>query len=114
MVTLAVLVGCVGEPSATRDVTGPETTTLDGAAPAPEVSEVPPAGPQTKCPVTGAPVDTKDPYVMYLDHEGKRIYFCTPNCADTFSTDPQKYLKRLKEMGVTLEDAPTATKNLGN
>lgn len=46
--------------------------------------------PQTVCPVMGGPVDKN----VYLDHQGKRIYFCCPACVPVFKKDPVKYLKK--------------------
>ena len=43
---------------------------------------------------------------FYTDYKGKRIYFCSKGCQEKFKTDPEKYIKRLKEKGVTFEDAP--------
>lgn len=40
---------------------------------------------------------------------GKRIYFCCPPCIQEFKRDPEKYMKKMKEQGVVLEDAPGAS-----
>lgn len=29
---------------------------------------------------------------IYVDHEGRRIYFCCPMCIDKFKADPAKYI----------------------
>jgi len=58
--------------------------------------------PQTVCPVMGGEID-KD---LYVDHDGKRVYFCCPACVEPFKKDPATYLKKLADAGVTLEDAP--------
>lgn len=58
--------------------------------------------PQEKCPVMGGTIN-KD---IYVDYQGKRIYFCCEACPKEFNKDPDKYMKKLKEQGVTLEDAP--------
>ena len=44
---------------------------------------------------------------IYSDYEGKRIYFCCPESREEFLKDPEKYINRFKELGVTLQDAPT-------
>ncbi|MBN2489853.1 MAG: efflux RND transporter periplasmic adaptor subunit [Planctomycetes bacterium] len=59
-------------------------------------------GPQTHCPVMGGAI-VRD---VFLDHEGKRIYFCCPPCIDKFKAAPEKYLAALRAAGVVLEDAP--------
>jgi len=58
---------------------------------------------QKKCPVMGGPIN-KD---IYVDYQGKRIYFCCPACPEEFKKDPDKYLKKLEAEGVILEKAPT-------
>ena len=58
--------------------------------------------PQTLCPVLGGNVDKK----VYVDYQGKRIYFCCQGCDAEFKKDPEKYLKKLQEQGITLEKCP--------
>ncbi len=60
------------------------------------------AKPQTKCPVMGGDIDK----AVFVDHEGKRIYFCCPPCIETFKANPEKYLAKLAKEGVRLEEAP--------
>jgi hypothetical protein len=48
---------------------------------------------------------------IYTDYEGKRIYFCCPNSRDDFLKDPEKYINKFKELGITLQDAPTPKGN---
>lgn len=73
-------------------------TGLLGLAPAYATSEMV----QGKCPVMGyAPNEN-----LYVDYQGKRIYFCCASCPEQFNKDPEKYMQKLKEMGVELEDAP--------
>jgi YHS domain-containing protein len=43
---------------------------------------------------------------LYVDHMGKRVYFCCDLCPPKFNKDPMKYIKELEEEGVTLEKAP--------
>ena len=56
---------------------------------------------QTSCPVMGRPI-SKD---IYLDHKGRRVYFCCQMCVGTFKEDPETYLKKLDE---GLQKAPEA------
>jgi YHS domain-containing protein len=58
--------------------------------------------PQTKCPVLGGNINKQ----IYADYQGKRIYFCCQGCDQEFKKNPEKYMKKLKEQGVTLEPAP--------
>jgi YHS domain-containing protein len=60
------------------------------------------AAPQTTCPVMGGDINKE----VYVDHEGKRIYFCCPACIPKFKEDPAKYLAKLKEMGEEPADIP--------
>jgi len=60
------------------------------------------AGPQTTCPVMGNPIDKK----YYVDYQGKRVYFCCPACPAKFKADPEKYIKKMKDQGVELENTP--------
>ena len=59
---------------------------------------------QTTCPVLGGNIDKN----VYADYKGKRIYFCCKGCDQEFEKNPEKYLQKLKEEGVTLEPAPAA------
>jgi len=59
---------------------------------------------QTICPVMGGKIK-KD---IYLDYKGKRIYFCCSGCAEEFKKDPEKYIEKLKDQGVTPEKSPTS------
>lgn len=58
---------------------------------------------QKKCPVMGGTINKE----IYVDYQGKRIYFCCPACPKEFMKDPDKYLKKLEAEGVELEKAPT-------
>lgn len=57
---------------------------------------------QEKCPVMGHKINPK----LYVDYNGKRIYFCCASCPEKFKKDPDKYFKKLQDRGVVLEDAP--------
>jgi len=51
--------------------------------------------PQTLCPVLGGKIDQN----IYLDHEGKRIYFCCASCKEAFLKDPAKYTGKASRCG---------------
>jgi len=53
------------------------------------------AEPQTTCPIMGGEI-TKE---LYVDYQGKRVYFCCAFCIGEFKKDPEKYLQQMKEMG---------------
>jgi YHS domain-containing protein len=65
-----------------------------------------PGSPQTVCPVLAGAIDKQ----VYVDYQGKRIYFCCKGCDETFKKDPDKYMKKLNEQGVVLEPSPEAPK----
>ena len=58
--------------------------------------------PQTVCPVLGGNIDKK----VFIDYQGKRIYFCCSGCDAEFRKDPEKYLKKIEAQGITLEKCP--------
>ena len=57
---------------------------------------------QTTCPVMGGKINKK----FYADVKGKRVYVCCPGCVAKVKADPDKYIKKLEDAGVKLEDAP--------
>ncbi len=57
---------------------------------------------QTTCPVMAGNVNKQ----IYTDYQGQRIYFCCPACVGEFQKDPEKYMKKLKDQGVTPEKSP--------
>lgn len=57
---------------------------------------------QTTCPVMGGKINQD----LYVDYQGRRIYFCCPACVELFKKEPDKYLKKLEEQGVTPEKTP--------
>ena len=61
-----------------------------------------PAGTQTNCPVMGGKIDLNH----YVDHEGKRVYFCCGGCVETFNNDPGKYIEQMEKEAVTLARIP--------
>jgi YHS domain-containing protein len=59
---------------------------------------------QTTCPVMGGNINKN----IYTDYQGKRVYFCCPQCIAEFNKEPGKYLKKLEADGVKL--APAGSK----
>jgi YHS domain-containing protein len=57
---------------------------------------------QTVCPVLDEPINKS----VYVDHNGKRIYFCCAGCKAEFAKDPEKFIKKLEADGVQIEKAP--------
>jgi YHS domain-containing protein len=78
-----LLVGCGREAPESAAPAPPEVT----EAPEPEATIT-----QTVCPVMGGEIDED----IYVDHGGRRIYFCCPGCPEQFNKDPEKYLEKLR------------------
>lgn len=48
---------------------------------------------QKTCPIMGGAID-KD---FFVEHEGRKIYFCCAACVEAFKEDPEKYVKKVDE-----------------
>ncbi|OHB61136.1 MAG: hypothetical protein A2Y12_20105 [Planctomycetes bacterium GWF2_42_9] len=48
---------------------------------------------QTTCPVMGGAIN-KD---IFVEYQGKKVYFCCPACIDEFNKEPEKYLPKLPQ-----------------
>ncbi len=59
--------------------------------------------PQTTCPVMGGKINKE----VYADYEDKRVHFCCKGCIAEFQKDPAKYIKKLEDEGVSLEEVPS-------
>ena len=109
---LALIVGC--ETTTTTEAPA-GASTKTAAAPQPATAAPAPAaatmvvveeGNQTTCPVMGGKI-VKD---QYTDYKGQRIYFCCAGCESPFKQDPEKFIAKLKDQGVTLAKVEPATK----
>jgi YHS domain-containing protein len=56
--------------------------------------------PQTTCPVMGGPIDK----TKFVDWNGKRIYVCCDGCIGAVKGNPEKYIKKLADMGQAVEE----------
>jgi len=84
----------------TVSVIGCKKQSSPSPAPAASESEAQPAAPavaaaveQTICPVMGGPVN-KD---IFVEYQGKKVYFCCPSCKADFEKNPEKYLPKLPQ-----------------
>lgn len=59
-------------------------------------ADTPDKGNQTLCPVMGNAVNNE----IYSDYDGQRVFFCCEGCRAPFEKEPEKYLKKMKEMGI--------------
>lgn len=57
---------------------------------------------QVKCPVMGGTVNPE----VFVEHEGRRVYFCCKGCDKKFEADPKKYMKKLPEVSTTQIHCP--------
>jgi YHS domain-containing protein len=48
---------------------------------------------QKMCPVLDAPIDKN----IYVDYQGKRVYFCCADCKAKFEKEPEKYVSKLPQ-----------------
>jgi len=102
-----LLAGCTeSEPTASE---GGKPPTAVAAKPpdAPAGPTVVEAGNQATCPVMGGKI-TK---AVYTDYEGMRVYFCCPGCDGPFKQNPEKYIRKLQDAGVTLAKLSTREGN---
>jgi|GEM_PF-1836134 len=91
----AELVKQVKEALAARE-DNPSTTSAVGKA-------------QTLCPVMGGPIDR----TIFADYKGQRVYFCCAGCKEQFEADPEKFLKKMADDGVSPEKVAVICSNCG-
>lgn len=49
---------------------------------------------QTMCPIMdGNKIDK----TIFVEHMGKKVYFCCPDCKATFEAEPEKYISKLPQ-----------------
>jgi YHS domain-containing protein len=48
---------------------------------------------QTTCPVMGEPIDKN----IFIEYQGKKVYFCCNACPDLFKANPEKYISKLPQ-----------------
>jgi YHS domain-containing protein len=84
-----VCTGCKKEepaPAVSEQKTGEEVKkTTEGTAAA--------AVEQKLCPVMEAPIDKN----VFIEYEGKKVYFCCADCVEKFKANPQLYLSKLPQ-----------------
>lgn len=61
---------------------------------------------QTICPIMKGEISK----TVFADYKGERVYFCCPGCIPAFNEDPVKYIKILKEQGISLDKTPEKSK----
>jgi YHS domain-containing protein len=58
-----------------------------------EAAKAAAAGEQTTCPITCNPI-AKD---VFVEYQGKKVYFCCPDCKGKFNAEPEKYIAKLPQ-----------------
>ncbi len=71
-----------GETEMTRQNTQEETIEAGGSV-------------QQTCPVTGRSIDED----LSVDYNDVRVYVCSEECIEAFNNNPERYLKKLEELG---------------
>lgn len=89
-----VLAGCQKEKPAVQQPAkqGAKAAMQEHAA-AGQATVVAVAGEQTTCPVMGNPIDKN----IFIEYQGKKVYFCCKACPDMFKADPAKYIAKLPQ-----------------
>ncbi|MFA5293248.1 MAG: YHS domain-containing protein [Phycisphaerae bacterium] len=82
-VCLLVIVGCQKK---TEPVAPPAPATEANTIASAEIE-------QTMCPVMEGPID-KD---IFVEYQGKKVYFCCAQCKGEFEKDPEKYIAKLPQ-----------------
>ena len=75
-----------------------------GCTPAPKKTVKKAVKSQEKCPLMGGKIVK----TIFVDHDGKRVYFCGKGCVGAFKKNPAKYIKAMEAKGITLDKAPKA------
>jgi YHS domain-containing protein len=96
LAALVVLNGCKkSEPETTTpasDTMNQETAQMETDANDMEM-QVASATEQTTCPVMGAPIDKN----LFVEYEGKKVYFCCKGCETKFKENPEMYVSKLPQ-----------------
>jgi YHS domain-containing protein len=48
---------------------------------------------QTLCPITGDKIDKS----VFVEYQGKKVYFCCAACKSAFNKNPEKYMAKLPQ-----------------
>lgn len=82
--TSVLLIGCQKKEVSTSPT---KTAEAPSGQPAAQVAE------QINCPVMGGPIDKS----IFVEYQGKKVYFCCKSCVETFKANPEKYLAKLPQ-----------------
>jgi YHS domain-containing protein len=71
----------------------PPTPTNSVSQTQPAAPAVAAAAEQTICPVMGGAIDKN----VFVEYQGKKVYFCCTQCKGEFEKNPEKYLSKLPQ-----------------
>ena len=97
LIGLITLNGCKKDEPANTETSAAQTQEQKGHGLASMTDEpieaVAAAIEQKICPVMGSPINK----AIFVEYEGKKVYFCCPPCKDKFSAEPEKYIAKLPQ-----------------
>jgi len=47
----------------------------------------------------------------FVDYDGKRVYLCCEACVRLFKKQPERYMKKVQQLGIVLENVPSDVAN---
>jgi YHS domain-containing protein len=87
---LLIVAGCKKSEPTEETASAPPAMPMHEA----EVKEVMAAAiEQTSCPIMGNPIN-KD---IFVEYEGKKVYFCCEGCKAKFEENPEQYIAKLPQ-----------------
>ncbi len=88
---MALMNGCKkSEPASSEDHTGHEHAMAEAADTETAVAKT---AEQTTCPVMGGKINKN----IFVEHKGRKVYFCCAGCEGKFEADPEKYISKLPQ-----------------
>lgn len=85
------------EPGCTKPCCAVKATACDSGCTKPCCAEAEAASAeQTLCPVMNSPIKK----TVFVEYQGKKVYFCCPGCEGAFLKSPQKYLSKLPQFSI--------------
>lgn len=84
MAGLVVFTGCKDKAEVQQTAT-PPVQAKDATVAAVTVQET--------CPIMGNPINKE----IFVEYQGKKVYFCCNGCSEKFLADPEKYVAKLPQ-----------------
>ena len=95
LTVLVILNGCEKtEPTTTEPATNTMNQEMAQQKPDTEgTMQVATTTEQTMCPIMNAPIDKN----IFVEYEGKKVYFCCKGCETKFKENPEEYIAKLPQ-----------------